>query len=64
VVEDTRLPAYATDVSDYAFAAPSTPAKVTVRLVYRRAYQQLMAWKGWRDPDLIMAEQRLIVSTP
>jgi hypothetical protein len=59
IVADTRLAPYATDESNYRFAAPAQGATVEVRLIYRRAYPQLMEWKGWSDPDLVMAEQRL-----
>jgi hypothetical protein len=62
LVEDTRLAAYATDVSEYTFAAPEEGmVTVDVRLVYRRAFQELMEQKGWDDPDLIMEEDAVEV---
>ena len=61
VVTDTRLAAYATDESNYSFVTPTKRATVEVRLIYRRAFQQLMEWKGWTDPDLVMGETRLTV---
>jgi hypothetical protein len=61
IVEDTRLAAFATDASQYVFAAPAEAATVEVRLIYRRAYQQLMEWKAWPDPDILMVEQTLTV---
>ncbi len=63
LVEDTRLPAFATDVSRYAFAAPAEGSvTVEARLVFRRAFQQLMEWKGWDDPDILMEEETIIVA--
>jgi hypothetical protein len=67
VVEDTRLAALATDVSYYTFDAPAhllnpEPTKLHVRLIYRRAFQQLMEWKGWSDPDILMEELTLTVA--
>lgn len=60
LVEDTRLAAFATDVSQYAFAAPTDgPFTVEARLIFRRAFQQLMEWKGWDDPDILMEEATL-----
>ena len=57
LVEDTRLAAFATDTSQYRFDVASTgPVTVEARLVFRRAFQQLMAWKGWDDPDIVMEE--------
>lgn len=60
IVEDTRLAALENDVSRYVFRAPTDgPITVDVRLVYRKAFQQLMEWKGWDDPDIVMEEATL-----
>jgi hypothetical protein len=62
LVSDNRLAALATDISRYTFAAPPTgPSTIEVRLVFRRAFQQLMEWKGWTDPDIIMESETVIV---
>ncbi len=63
IVQDTRLPALATDVSTYTFAAPAEgPVRVRVTLRYRRAFQSLMAQKGWDVPDVIPAATLLTVN--
>ena len=64
LVEDTRLAAFATDVSQYTFAAPAD-GTITVEacLVFRRAFQQLMEWKGWDDPDILMEEETVVIVT-
>jgi hypothetical protein len=63
LVEDTRLAAMATDVSHYTFAAPANgPITVEARLIFRRAFQQLMTWKGWTDPDILMESETVIVT--
>lgn len=60
LVSDTRLAALATDSSTYIFPfQEGTPVTVETRLIYRRAYQQLAEWKGWTDPDIVMAQQTL-----
>ncbi len=60
VVEDTRLAAFATDVSRYTFQAPEPrPVTIETRLIFRRAYQQLMQQKGWTDPDILMEQNRI-----
>jgi hypothetical protein len=65
LVEDTRLPAFATDVSRYTFAAPAEgSATVEARLIFRRAFQQLMEQKGWDDPDIVMEEETIVVGVP
>lgn len=63
VVSDTRIAAMATDTSQYRFAAPTEgPITVKAQLIYRRAFQQLMAWKGWNDPDIMMEEETITLS--
>jgi hypothetical protein len=63
VVSDTRLAPMTTDVSRYSFAAPvNGPVTITTQLIYRRAFQQLMAWKGWTDPDIVMETETITVT--
>ena len=60
LVEDTRLPAMATDTTSYTFAAPAGKAvTVNVRLLYRRAFYDLQQQKGWDDPDIVMEQETL-----
>jgi hypothetical protein len=55
----------ATDVSRYTFTAPANgPATIEVRLIFRRAFQQLMEWKGWTDPDIVMEAETVVVPDP
>lgn len=62
LVGDNRLAALETNNSTYAFAAPPTgSATVTVTLLFRRAYIQLMDWKGWDVPDIVMEQVTLCV---
>jgi hypothetical protein len=62
VKSDNRLSAMATDTSSYTFTAPgSGPITIEARLIFRRAYQQLMAWKGWTDPDILMEAETVTV---
>jgi hypothetical protein len=69
VIEDTRIPAFGTDVSTYVFSLPeqgdgsrtaasdNQPVTIRAQLWYRRAFIELMEQKGWTDPDLLMAEE-------
>lgn len=66
LVEDTRIPAQAAKSSSYVFALPGgtesqTEGKilVEVQLIYRRAFQQLQEWKGWTDPDILLASEQI-----
>lgn len=62
VLSDNRLAAFTTDTSLYTFAAPDEGATtVEVRLLFRRAFIELMDQKGWDVPDITMAQQSLIV---
>ncbi len=61
IVSDSRLPAFATDRGRFTFEVPvGEPLTVTVTLLFRRAYKDLMTSKGWSDPDVIMAERVLV----
>jgi hypothetical protein len=55
ILEDTRLAALVTDTTNYSFDAPDgAEITVNVRLIFRRAYYELMQQKGWDDPDILM----------
>jgi hypothetical protein len=57
IVSDTRLPAMATDESQYSFdAAEVDAASIDVRLIFRRTFQELAEQKGWDDPDILMEQ--------
>lgn len=55
---DTRLRPRQPDVSRYSFAAPDAgEVKVTVTLIYRYAFYDLLVWKEWFDrPDIVVAK--------
>lgn len=62
VVSDNRLAAFASDEGTYAFADPDEgAAHVTVTLLFRRAFKELMDQKGWDVPDIVMEELQLPV---
>jgi len=58
ILEDTRLPALETNTSAYTFAVPAGAGPVTVdaRLIFRRAFYDLMQQKGWDTPDILMEQ--------
>jgi hypothetical protein len=63
VVSDNRLAAFATDTSRYLFAAPQQGnVRITVRLIYRRAFRLLADQKGWEIPDILMEVQELVMA--
>jgi len=55
---DTRLRPFAPDTSIYSFANPDAGnVKVTIQLIYRFAFYDLMVWKEWFDrPDIMVAQ--------
>ncbi len=62
VVEDSRIPALATDTTRYTFAVPAgEDLTVNIRLIFRRAFYDLMQQKGWNDPDILMEQATLHV---
>src|SRR3989304_5517235 len=63
VREDTRIPAFATDVSTYTFAAPSGSYRVKAEatLIFRRAFKALAETKGWELRDMVMATRGVVL---
>lgn len=61
--EDTRIAARETDVTRYAFLAPSGWGQifVEVRLVFRRAFKALATQKDWDLQDILMEAAALSV---
>lgn len=55
ILSDNRLPALGSDTTHYVFAAPEN-SKVTleVKLIFRRAFIDLMSQKDWSVPDILM----------
>ncbi len=62
LVSDNRIPALATDESVYRFRLPSSGASVVeARLIFRRAFIELMQQKGWDTPDILMEQTRVVI---
>ena len=59
IVSDNRIPAFATDVSNYYFSIPPGGGSTTInaRLWFRRVFQDLADDKDWDKPDLLMEEK-------
>lgn len=58
ILEDSRLAAMETDTTRYVFELQDgEPATIQVRLIFRRAFQELAQLKGWNDPDILMEEE-------
>jgi hypothetical protein len=55
LVSDNRIAVFETDTSRYTFTAPSNgKATIQVTLLFRRAFIQLIDWKSWNAPDIVM----------
>ncbi len=64
IASDNRLAAFTTDRTTYIFATPmNQEVIVDVRLIFRRAFKELMDQKSWDVPDILM-EVKEIVITP
>ena len=58
ILYDNRLSPYQKDTSKFVFSAPQKgDVTIEVKLIFRRAYIQLMNQKGWDIPDLLLVEQ-------
>ncbi|MFQ5436078.1 MAG: hypothetical protein ACE5FD_14485, partial [Anaerolineae bacterium] len=66
LVSDNRIPAHGQETTMYGFSVPDD-ANVTVitRLIYRRAFIELMAQKGWDTPDIfITSTEQMLPALP
>ena len=56
LLEDTRIPAMATDTTYYEFRIPPQggPVAIESKLIYRRAFKSLAEQKAWDVPDVLM----------
>jgi hypothetical protein len=59
---DTRLLPGVTDASEYAF--PVGLARVRVRILYRRFWEEVTRAKGWDDPELVVIDRETAVPSP
>jgi hypothetical protein len=65
LLSDNRIAAFAADTSHLTFdAADHGEVTVNVKLLFRRAYISLMKQKGWKVPDILMAQQALTFREP
>jgi len=77
ILSDNRIPAMESDTTVYKFQPRQVHAEhsdgseyneptqfyITVKLLFRRAFIELMDQKGWDDPDILMAAQSIVLST-
>jgi hypothetical protein len=62
IISDNRIPAFETASSTYTFSAPDAgSAQIEVTLIFRRAFIELMDWKGWDVPDIVIDSQAIHV---
>ncbi len=60
IVSDNRLAAFASDAATFTFQCrDDETVEIQARLLFRRAYIELMDIKGWDSPDIPMAEASL-----
>jgi hypothetical protein len=54
ILSDNRIPAMGSDTTTYRFGDPGGSVEVEVRLLYRRAFIDLVDQKGWDHEDILM----------
>jgi mono/diheme cytochrome c family protein len=65
ILRDNRIPAFGEAVSSYRFGLPREgTVKLEVRLLYRRAFYDLMARKNWSSPDILMERYAETIALP
>jgi hypothetical protein len=62
ILSDNRIPALETDRTTYRFSAP-VEGEITleIKLIFRRAFIELIEQKGWDTPDILIAQQILVL---
>jgi hypothetical protein len=62
ILSDNRIPALNTDSTTYRFTAPTEgEVNLEIKLIFRRAFIELIEQKGWDAPDIIIAQQNIIL---
>jgi hypothetical protein len=62
ILSDNRLAPFETDMSTYTYAVSNNDKiTITVTLLYRRAFIELVDQKGWEVPDIVMEEKTLSI---
>jgi len=61
ILSDNRIPAMRSDTTTYVFQTSEVlkTSEVSVRLLFRRAFIELMEQKGWDDPDIVMESETI-----
>ena len=56
-LDDTRLPALGSDTSNYGFEPPASgDVDITVRVVFRRLFQEIAECYGWQLGEIVMEQ--------
>jgi len=65
ILSDNRIPAMGSDTTVYTFQTSevykTSEVSVEVQLLFRRAFIDLIDQKGWDVPDILMAEEMIVV---
>jgi hypothetical protein len=61
LVSDNRIPALASDETTYEFLVDDGAVTLDVRLLLRRAFQELMELKHWNVPDMVLFHETLVI---
>lgn len=65
ILSDNRIPAMESDTTRYVFATTGitefSDITVSVKLLFRRAFIELMIQKGWQAPDIMMESDTLVI---
>ncbi|MBT5876231.1 MAG: hypothetical protein HOH43_22585 [Candidatus Latescibacteria bacterium] len=64
ILEDTRIEAKTTDISEYFFKLPATPSPISIHthLIYRRAYKPLADIKKWELEDIPVSSDVTVIT--
>jgi len=65
IISDNRISAMESDSSTYEFSSPSSGVvRIEVKIIFRRAFIDLVDQKGWEIPDILMEAETIELTPP
>ena len=65
ILSDNRIRPNETAVCEYIFENPAAgDVKISIQLIFRRNFIEVMDWKKWDSPDIVIQELEIIPEQP
>ncbi len=65
IISDTRIDPHEIAVSEFLFERPDTgEVEINIRLIFRRNFIEVLDWKQWDSPDILVEELEIGLAQP